>query len=217
MMTVRRMRLILIRHGETELNRTGRIQGLYSDLLNKSGRLQARAVAEAIAVDIPFTLYTKPITRAMETAKVVSPHLGIRVTHLNDLPEADAGDLVALTGDEMRQRYPNFMVRWNSGAGIARMPGGKSLDAVRMRAWQAIAGLHADHRDDTVIAITHNQTIRTIIATALDMPLRHFRRLSCTLDSIARLDLSEDEPLLISLNEAWHLTKILSQTHTSNG
>ena len=50
-MTVRRLRLILIRHGETELNRTGRIQGLNSDLLNKSSRLQARAVAEIIAVE----------------------------------------------------------------------------------------------------------------------------------------------------------------------
>jgi broad specificity phosphatase PhoE len=168
-------------------------------------------------MDMPFTLYASPIPRAMETAKVVSRRLGRCVTHLNALQEAVAGNLAGLTDDKMQQRYPNFMERWNSNAGTAIMPGGESIDAVRIRVWEAIVSLYVNHRDDVAVAITHNQTIRTIIATVLNMSLRHFRRLSCALGSITRLDLSEEGPLLISLNATWHLTKILPQNHTSDG
>lgn len=211
------MRLILVRHGETELNRTGRIQGLNSDPLNESGRMQARAAAAALALDMPFALYASPIPRAQETAETVSRRLDVPVTRLDGLQEADAGDLVGLTGVEMRQRYPDFMERWFADAGTARMPGGESMEEVQLRAWRAIDGLNADHRDGTVVVVTHNQTIGTIVATALDMPLRHFRRLSCGLGSITRLDLRESGPLLVSLNETWHLPKGPAPDRTGDG
>ena len=211
------MRLILVRHGETGLNRTGRIQGLNADPLNESGRMQARAVADALEADMPFALYASPVPRALETAEAVSSRLEVRVNRLGGLQEADAGELVGLTGDEMRRRYPDFMERWITDAGTARMPGGESMDEVRLRAWQAIDGLDADHPDGTVVAITHNQTIGAIVATALDMPLRQFRRLKVDLGSITRLDLNEERPLLVSLNETWHLPKGPAPDRTGDG
>ncbi len=211
------MRLILVRHGETELNRTGRIQGLNADPLNESGRMQAQAVADALALDMPFALYSSPIARALETASTVSSRLGVRVTQLDGLQEADAGDLVGLTGVEMRRWYPDFMERWAADAGTARMPGGESMEEVQLRAWRAIDGLGTDRPDDTVVVVTHNQTIGTIVATALGMPLRYFRRISCALGSITRLDLNVDRPMLVSLNETWHLPKGLAPDRTGDG
>ena len=92
------MRLVLVRHGETDLNRQGRVQGLNAHPLNALGRAQAGAIAEAVAADMPFDLYASPVPRALETASVVAGRLGVSVTRLDPVREADAGELVGLTG-----------------------------------------------------------------------------------------------------------------------
>ena len=61
------------------------------------------------------------------------------------------------------------------------------------------------HPDDTVVAVSHNFTILTILAKVLDMPLQFFRRLRQDLAAITRLELSEGQGFLLSLNETWHL------------
>ena len=208
-----RLRLVLVRHGETDLNRQGRVQGLNADPLNALGRVQADSIAEAVAADMPFDLYASPVPRALETASVVSSRLGVSVTRLDPVREADAGELVGLTGEEMRRRYPAFMERWAADAGTARMPGGESMEEVRLRAWRAVDRLRSGHPHDTVVVVAHNQTIGAIVATALDMPLLHFQRLSFALGSITRLDLTEARPMLVSLNETCHLPKARPPDH----
>ena len=83
------MRLILVRHGETQLNRDGRIQGINDDPLNSTGRAQARAVAEPLHRDLPFVLYSSPVARALETARIISGILHVQATPLEGLKEAD--------------------------------------------------------------------------------------------------------------------------------
>ena len=66
------MKLILVRHGETDLNRDGRILGLTDAPLNATGRAQARAVAAPLTAELPFKMYTSPLARALETAQIVA-------------------------------------------------------------------------------------------------------------------------------------------------
>ena len=89
------MKLILVRHGETDLNRDGRILGLTDAPLNATGRSQASAVAAPLSAELPFKMYVSPLARAMETAHIVADALGITPTPLSGLQEADAGELDA--------------------------------------------------------------------------------------------------------------------------
>lgn len=200
-----RLRLLLVRHGETQLNKEGRIQGINNAPLNATGSEQARALARALSADLPFQLYTSPVARALETAKVISDALGVPITPLDGLEEANAGALEGLTGAQMRQLYPEFAARWANDAGTAQMPGGESLLQVQGRAWGAIADLVQRHPDQTVVAVTHNFTIQTIVCAVLEMPLQNARRLRQNVGSITRLDLSPAGNALVSLNETWHL------------
>ena len=199
------MRLILVRHGETELNRDGLSQGVNDHPLTSTGRDQASAAAKALARDLPFVLYASPIARAVETAQVIHEHLMVPFTLVDGLAEANAGELEGLTGDEMRRRYPEFIERWTADPANARMPGGESLAEVQERAWRAVQDLLAKHPEDSVVVVTHNFTIQTIVASALEIPLDRCRRLRLDVGNLTRLDLAPQGNFLVSLNETWHL------------
>ena len=205
------MNLILARHGETRLNRDGRIQGRGRARLTVRGKAQARALAKALAADLPFALYSSPATRAMQTARAISRAAETPITPMPELEEADAGELEGLSGREMRERYPEFVRCWDEDAGSARMPGGESLRQVQDRAWPAIVELSARHRDETVVAVTHNFTIQAIVCRALEMPLRNGRRLRQQVGAMTRLAFIGDDASLVSLNEIWHLASLPTQ------
>ena len=205
------MNLILVRHGQTSLNRDGRIQGINGLPLTALGREQAHATARALAAALPLLLYSSPVARAMETAEIISKALEIPIKARVGLKELDAGELDGLTGQEMRQRYPDFSAAWDSDASTAKMPGGESLAQVQKRAWAAVQGLAQRHPKDTVVAVTHSFTIQTIVCRVLGMPLHNAKRRRLNVGSITRLEFSGSGPMLISHNENWHLDPALAR------
>jgi len=199
------LRLILARHGETPLNKDGRIQGISGLPLNETGLAQARHIARALGPNLPFVLYSSPIDRALQTAQVIADTHGVPLTPLDGLVEADAGDLEGLTGREMQERYPDFTRRWSEDSATTTMPGGESLQDVQLRAWATVTDIMDRHADDTVVAVTHHFTILTIVCRVLDLPIHNRRRLTQDLGSITRLELSDSKMIVLSLNETWHL------------
>ena len=202
--------LILVRHGETLLNREGRVQGLSDASLSDLGHAQARAVAKALVPDAPFHLYASPLSRAAQTARPTADALGALPTTVPDLREADVGDLDGLTIAQVRERYPEFMRRWAEDAGEVTMPGGESLGDVRRRAWRAVRDLVARHPDATVVAVTHNFVIQAVLSAALRVPLDNARRVRQQPGCITRLGFAVDRVSLVSSNETWHLRGLVS-------
>ena len=141
----------------------------------------------------------------METAEIISETLNVPVKAMQGLVELDAGELDGLTGQEMRQRYPDFAAAWDLDSGTAMMPGGESLAQVQRRAWAAVQDLAQRHPEDTVVAVTHNFAIQTIICKVFDIPLHNARRLRLNVGSMTRLEFSDGGPMLVSYNETWQL------------
>ena len=200
------MKLILVRHGRTESNRSGRIQGINDAPLDDVGLRQAATTARALASEEPFDLYSSPLPRAWQTAEIIGARAGTQPIELKGLIEMDVGEFEGLSGPQLRERFPKVMRGWDEDPASTVMPGGESLYAVRERAWPATQWLAERHDSETVVAVTHNFTIHTIVCTTLDMPLNNFRKLRIDLASITRLEISERETVVTSLNETWHLT-----------
>ncbi len=201
------MKLILVRHGETETNRLFRIQGVSQSPLNERGQEQAAAAARELHPDAPFTLYASPLRRAAQTAEAIANRVGVRVTLEDGLIEMDVGEFEGLTGRQLRERFPDVMRAWDEDAFQAVMPGGESLTAVRDRAWETIMRLAERHVAETVVAVTHNFTIQMILCTALGMPPNNFRSLRVDLGSITRLDVNGERIVQVSVNETSHLRR----------
>ena len=208
-------KLILVRHGETMLNREGRVQGLGDAPLNETGEAQARAVADALAPDAPFHLYASPLSRASQTARPIADAHGVPPATADDLREADVGELDGLTIAQVRERYPEFMRRWAEDAGDTTMPGGESLRGVRCRAWRAVRELAARHEDATVVVVTHNFVIQTVLSGALGVPLDSARRIRQEPGCITRLEFAAGRVSLVSSNETWHLRDLASAAGAS--
>ncbi|HYM15088.1 MAG TPA: histidine phosphatase family protein [Dehalococcoidia bacterium] len=199
------MRLVLLRHGETEHNRDGLTLGRYDAPLTERGRAQARAVATSFTTP-PDALYSSPLARAAETAAAIAAHTAVAVTVAVDLTEMDVGEMEHLSGAALRERYPDFLRAWLSPhAADARMPGGETLREVQQRAWDAVQRWRAASPEACVAAVTHNFVILALICRAIDLPLADFRRLRHGLAARTLLDIHEDGGTLLLLNDQSHL------------
>jgi probable phosphoglycerate mutase len=200
--------LILFRHGETQHNRGKITLGRADVPLNTRGNLQARAIAASI-LRPPAAIYSSPLSRCRDTANRVALATGCDVIVEPDLIEMDVGEMEHLTGNELRERYPDFLNAWLSAGGIAdpdaRMPGGETLSEVQARAWSAIERICASHPEGDIVVVTHNFVILTLACRALNIPLGDFRRLRTTVASKAVIDFAGPATTLLVWNDTSHL------------
>ncbi|HZP57652.1 MAG TPA: histidine phosphatase family protein [Dehalococcoidia bacterium] len=199
------MRLVLVRHGETEHNRGRLTLGRADVPLNARGLAQARALAASFA-DAPDAVWSSPLARARVTAEAIAAGAGLAPVLDEGLIEMDVGEMEHLSAAELRDRHPEFLARWLSPeCGDARMPGGETLAEVQERAWAAVGRMLAAHPDATVVAVTHNFAILTVLCRALGLPLAHFRRLRQALAAKTVLEVREHGATLLQLNDIAHL------------
>jgi broad specificity phosphatase PhoE len=201
------MRLLLIRHGQTDHNRDSLTLGRADVPLNDRGRLQARAVAASF-LRPPDAIYTSPLARCRETADAIAGQTGAKITVDERLIEMDVGEMEHLTRDELRARYPEFLRAWLSPeVADARMPGGESLREVQDRAWPAVEAAIGAHRDGTIVLVSHTFVIRAILCRAMGLPLAEFRRLKQSLAAISAVDFARGEATVARLNDISHLIR----------
>lgn len=145
-------RVLLVRHGQSEWNASGRWQGQADPPLTGLGRAQAVEAARAIgAVD---AVWASDLARAAETAVIVAEALGVGPVVLDtDLRERDAGEWSGLTRDEIDQRYPGYL------AGGTRPPGWEPDPALLTRALRVVARIGREVPGGDVVAITHGGLI----------------------------------------------------------
>jgi broad specificity phosphatase PhoE len=202
------MRLILIRHGETDHNADGMVQGRADIPLNDLGRRQAAALADSLRHTPVRAVYTSPLKRARETAAIVAAALDLPVTVEPDLIEMDVGRLEGLSGAQMRERFPEFLAVWAGPEGPdIPMPGGESLRQVQTRAWAVVERLREHHGDETVVAASHNFVIATIVCRAVGVPLSAFRRMRHGVASRTVIDVRPDRTQVVHLNDLCHLER----------
>ena len=211
------MRIVLVRHGETEWNKLGRIQGI-SDLgLNETGRRQAKALAQALKNEMVEAIYTSPLKRARDTAYAIARHHQVEVVILFGLRELDAGEVDGLTYEEMRIQYGDFLERWITDCTAVRPPGGCTLHELQDQAWASIqeiikrqhqmAAEGEENEKGVVVVVAHFFPILSILCKALGLDLSECRRMRLDLASMCTLDFNPSRTVLVSLNDTCHLQR----------
>ena len=132
-MTRQERRVLLLRHGRTEWNASGRFQGQLDSPLDVIGRAQAEAAAVAVASMEPDAIVTSDLSRAADTAAAVGAELGMSTTMDKRLREIYLGEWQGLTRAEARERFPEEYARWQTGED-ARRGEGETYAEVRVSA-----------------------------------------------------------------------------------
>ena len=163
--------IVLVRHGETDWNRERRFQGLADTSLNGAGRAQAAELADALRGEGLHVVYTSPLRRASETARIVAERLDLELRELDALREIDVGDWEGLTIEEVRSRVPES-VDADSRSG---WPGGESHEELSARVLPALIGLQPLHPGQRVLGVTHAGPIRAALAAAMRLSVDESR------------------------------------------
>ena len=178
--------VLLIRHGETDANRTGIMAGRMPGVpLNARGRAQAASVAAALAKAPIKTIYTSPIERAQETASFLARILNLPVQTASGITETDIGDW---TGRSVKQC--SRLKLWDTvinRPGELTFPGGESFAGIQQRASAEVKAIAERHPGELIACFTHADVIRLIAAYFLDMPLNSFQRIgsdNCSITTI---------------------------------
>ncbi|CRZ13725.1 bifunctional RNase H/acid phosphatase [Mycolicibacterium neworleansense] len=161
-------RLLLLRHGQTELSVARRYSGRGNPALTEEGRKQADAAARYLGARGGIAaVVTSPLERAYETATAAAKTLGVDVRVDDDLIETDFGQWEGLTFAEAAQRDPELHRRWLRDTSV-EPPGGESFDAVAHRVLRARDRIIDEYGAATVLVVSHVTPIKTILRLALD-------------------------------------------------
>jgi len=162
-------RLIVIRHGESELNVERRYSGRDDVPLSVRGRVQGEAVAARVAAlaGPVAAVVSSPLSRCTDTAALIAEALGgLPVLRDPDLVECDFGEWEGLTFAEVRERWPEQLSAWLDSSSIPP-PGGESFRAVGVRVRRVVARLREQYPGQTVVVVSHVSPIKVLLRDAL--------------------------------------------------
>jgi len=196
--------VLLVRHGTTPTTGKvlpGRAPGLH---LSDQGLAQAEAVAERIGVltakehGAPVAVYASPLERTSETARPIARALGLRVRSDRGLLECDFGDW---TGKKLADlaKKPEWSTVQRNPSGF-RFPGGESFLEMQARMASALSRLVALHPGRTVVAVSHADPIKAVVAQAAGTPLDLFQRLTVAPCSVSAIAYTGGGPVVLTVN-----------------
>lgn len=200
-------RMLLLRHGQTELSVQRRYSGRGNPELTALGREQAANAARYLASRGGIAaVISSPLGRATQTATAAADALGVPLTVDDDLIETDFGKWEGLTFTEASERDPELHAQWLSDTSVTP-PEGESFDTVHHRVRRARNRIIAEYGGATVLVVSHVTPIKTLLRLALDAGPSLLYRLHLDLASLSIAEFYSDGPASVRLvNETSYLT-----------
>lgn len=192
--------LLLIRHGENDFTRTGKLAGWTPGVsLNELGCRQAEQLAVKLK-DAPIrALYCSPLERTRETAAPLARAKGLEVQIHEGLGEVRYGRWQGQSLKVLRRQKLWRVVQEHPS--VMQFPEGETVRGVQARAVDAIEAIVAEHPKDLVAALSHGDVIKLVVAHYLGLPLDLFQRLQIDTASVTVLQLGQGAPGLRRLND----------------
>ncbi|KAI4325515.1 hypothetical protein MLD38_030903 [Melastoma candidum] len=199
--------IIVVRHGETEWNADGRIQGHLDAELNEEGRRQAAAVADRLSGEPRISaVYSSDLKRAFETAQTIAAACGgLEVVQDAGLRERNLGDLQGIRLSDAADIKPEAYRAFLSHRTDEEIPGGgESIDQLYQRCTDSLQNIAQKHKGERVVVVTHGGVIRSFYRRAC--PSRRFGKVLNTSVNVFHLGDGEDW-IIKSWGDISHLKK----------
>jgi len=200
--------VVLVRHGRTATTGKvlpGRAPGLH---LSEVGRRQAEAAAARISAlkRRPSAVYASPLERAQETAAPIAKALGCRVRTSAGLVECDFGDWTGASLAALRRKREWRQVQGSPST--FRFPRGESFAEMQSRAFEQVLELGGRHPGESIVAVSHADPIKAIVAAALGVPLDLFQRTVVSTCSVTVVVVGLGAPLVLCVNALGDLSEL---------
>ena len=207
------MRLILIRHGETDWNKKFMTQGHTDIELNETGLRQAMAVAKRInEFENVDYIYSSPLKRAYKTAQIIKDSCASCRDIIKDerLMEIGFGKWEGKTFSSLNADFPEDMRMWGENPYECLIPEGESVKDVDKRCKSFMKDLKAAHKEGTVLVSAHALICKLIIAKSLGLDPKNIHNFKLYNTSLNIIEINPNKTVLITLNDTSHLEDVVA-------
>jgi probable phosphoglycerate mutase len=211
------VRLLLVRHGETDWNRQGRFQGQIDIPLNGNGLAQAHAARRFLSDVSLQRAYTSVMSRPRRTAEtILEDHPGVPLTSTRGLVEIGHGLWEGCLEAEIAERWPQLLADWKREPETVQMPEGETIQDVwerSVRTWEVIAGSLA--AAETALVVAHDAVNKTILCSLLGLTPADIWAIKQGNGGVTVIDYPRGlagGPVVSALNLTAHLGGVLDRT-----
>ena len=199
----------IVRHGQTDANVQGVLQGQYDTPLGETGRAQARAAAEWLKHEKFDLFYSSDLSRAFETAQIIGKAIGMEPVPMRELREWDLGDLVGRPHSELRTQYPDVIRSFHHDCvDDISVPGGESRDEFFTRITSCLIRLCNEHPGARILLVSHGGALRAIYRQIAGLIGEGRLVPQMTNAGISRFRRHDGSWQMLTWNETTHLEKI---------
>lgn len=168
-------RLFLVRHGATPLTEEDKFSGSGNIHLSDIGRAQVGYLAARLSDDDICAVYSSPLDRTIETASIIAAPHDLTPIPRDGLREITHGHWEGLSRTEVESRFSEEYAAWESDPFTFAPEGGESGISVLARALPVIREIVVEHKDQTILVVSHKATLRLIISSLLGFDARGYR------------------------------------------
>jgi alpha-ribazole phosphatase len=201
------MKLLITRHGETEWNLIRRYQGQSDIPLNETGIRQAGQIAKRLSPEKIDFIYSSDLSRAVDTAQCISSMQEQTPALQTDSRwrELNFGDWEGLNHEKMNAGWRDEALRWYQDPVNTPTPNGESLSQLAGRVNSALDELKNNHKDKTVLVVSHSGVIQSLLCLTLGVELSRYWQFRVLQASLTIISFYEDKAILNLFNDVSHL------------
>lgn len=155
-------KIFLIRHGQTDWNKSEQFRGRADIKLNQTGIEQAKALSQRLSDSDLAAVYSSPLQRALKTAAIIAQAHGLSAQAEPGFIDVDYGEWQGLTLQEIGNQFPVLYQQWLTDPSLVTFPRGESIQAVSDRALTALRNLATQHPGENIVIVAH-QAVNKII------------------------------------------------------
>jgi alpha-ribazole phosphatase len=195
----------LVRHGETDWNLKQLFQGQRDIPLNSTGIEQARLLAHHIKRLQPKKIYTSKLSRAAETADILSADLKIEIIQDSRWNEVSFGEWEGFDYFTIQKKYPDFLARWQADPIHQSAPGGESINDLAKRVSSAAKEILKQDPDGECLIVAHGGPLQILLCLLLEMDLDKYWQFRLDNTSLTSISLYPEGPIINYLNNTSHI------------
>jgi len=197
--------IYLVRHGQTAWNREEIFRGRTDVPLDETGMRQAELAAKYfIGMEI-HRIYSSPLSRAWETAQKIAQLHNLKVEPLEGIIDLSFGNWEGHSHKDIRINDKEIYRLWREEPHRVRLPGGESLDDVRVRAMASLEEVIRNHSGKTLVLVSHRVVNKVLICGILGLDNSHFWQITQDTTAINLIQYKKGKYILSFMNETCHL------------
>ena len=200
--------IILARHGETDWNASEIFRGRADIPLNEAGRKQAEMLGEYLGQEEVDFIYSSPLKRAVETARVIAGHRKLEINPVENLNDFHFGDWQGLSRSEVVEKYPDLYRDWLDTPEQVKIPGGESLEDVRGRAVPFVEDAIMRCGEGRIVFVSHRVVNKVLVCSLLGLDMSHFWNIKIDTCGLTRFIYGDGRLVLASHNETSFLRTV---------